>query len=63
MEDELHELDRRIEQVRRRIWQIRQGVIAVEDPDGEVARLDAEYQELGDRFVEAYREWSKRSDT
>ena len=62
MEDELHTLDRRIEQVRKRIWMIRQGLVPVEDPDAEVARLDAEYRDLGDRFMDAYRAWSKQSD-
>jgi hypothetical protein len=62
MEDELHTLDRRIDEIRRRIWMIRSGIVAVVDADGEIARLDSEYQQLGDRFVEAYRRWSKQSD-
>lgn len=60
MEDELHALDRRIDEIRRRVWMVRQGLVEVEDPDAEVARLDEEYRALGDRFVEAYRAWSKQ---
>jgi hypothetical protein len=60
MEDELHALDRRIDEIRRRIWMVRQGLVKVDDPDAEVARLDQEYEGLGERFVEAYRAWSKQ---
>jgi Ni,Fe-hydrogenase III large subunit len=63
MDEELHALDRRIDEIRRRIWMVRQGLVKVDDPDAEVARLDAEYREIGDRFVEAYRAWSKESDS
>jgi hypothetical protein len=62
VEDRLHELDRRIDELRRRIWMVRQGLVVVDDPEAEVARLDAEYEQLGEAFVEAYRAWSKQSD-
>ena len=62
LDDELHELDRKIEALRRRIWMVQHGLIKVDDVEGELTRLDEEYRLIGERFVEIYREWSRQSD-
>ena len=60
LEDTLHGLDAQIERLRKRIWMIQHGLIVVEDREGELDRLQAEFETLGTRFVEAYREWSRQ---
>jgi chaperonin cofactor prefoldin len=62
LDNELHELDRKIEALRRRIWMVQHGLVKVEDVETELNRLDEEYRAMGDRFVEIYREWSRQSD-
>ena len=58
--DELHELDRRINELRRQIWMTKNGLAKSTDPEADVARLEGEFNQLGDRFVETYRAWSKQ---
>jgi hypothetical protein len=62
LDNELHALDRKIEALRRRIWMVQHGLVKVEDVEAELSRLDEEYREAADRFVEIYREWSRQSD-
>lgn len=45
--------------MRRRIWMVQHGLIEVPDKDAELDRLDAQFREMGDRFVETYRAWSQ----
>jgi hypothetical protein len=35
------------------------GLTTSQHPDADVARLEAEFEQLGDRFVETYRAWSR----
>jgi len=56
----LHELDRRINEIRRQIWMTKNGLTTSTDVDADVARLEVEFEQLGDRFVETYRAWSKQ---
>ena len=60
LEDTLHELDRRINELRREIWMTKTGLSKSQDPSADVARLEAEFERLGDRFVEVYRDWSRQ---
>ena len=60
LEDTLHALDRDINELRRRIWMTKNGLTGSKDPPAEVARLEEEFQRLGDRFVETYRAWSQQ---
>ncbi|HEV8633591.1 MAG TPA: hypothetical protein VG370_05030 [Chloroflexota bacterium] len=62
LDDELHELDRKIDALRRRMWMVQHGLVKVEDVEAELVRLDLEYRAAGDRFVEIYREWSRQCD-
>jgi hypothetical protein len=62
LENTLHELDRRIEALRRRIWMVQHGLVVVDDVEAELTRLDEEYRATADRFVEIYRAWSRQSD-
>jgi hypothetical protein len=62
LDNELHELDRKIEALRRRIWMVQRGPVKVEDVEAALDRLDEEYRTMGDRFVEIYREWSRQGD-
>jgi hypothetical protein len=55
----LHGLDRRMEELRKQVWMIKMGTVTVDDPEAELNRLEAEFAELGQQFVEAYREWSR----
>jgi hypothetical protein len=58
LEDTLHALDRRINELRREIWMTKNGLTKSTDPNADVDRLEEEFNVLGDRFVEAYRAWS-----
>ena len=58
LEDTLHALDRRINELRREIWMTKNGLTKSTDPNADVDRLEKEFNALGDRFVEAYRAWS-----
>ena len=60
IEDALHALDREINELRRQIWMTKNGLSTSTDPDADVARMEAEFERLGDRFVETYRAWSKQ---
>ena len=60
LEDTLHALDREINELRRRIWMTKNGLTTSADPAADVARLEDEFERLGDRFVEAYRAWSRQ---
>jgi hypothetical protein len=62
LDNELHELDRKIESLRRRIWMVQHGLVKVDDVEVELTRLDEQFRATGDRFVEIYREWSRQSD-
>jgi hypothetical protein len=37
----------------------RNGLTKSQDPDGDVARMEEDFRQLGDRFVEVYRAWSR----
>ena len=58
LEHELHQLDRDLESLRKRIWQTRNGMIPCEDPETEVVRLQAEFDARGDEFTRIYQAWS-----
>jgi hypothetical protein len=58
LEDTLHALDRRINEIRREIWMTKNGLAKSTDPTADVERLEEEFGQLGDKFVEAYRAWS-----
>ena len=60
LEGTLHELDRRINELRREIWMTKNGLSKSTDVAADVARLEAELEQLGDRFVETYRAWSQQ---
>ena len=60
LEGTLHELDRRINELRREIWMTKNGLTKSADPRADVDRLEEEFGQLGDRFVETYREWSRQ---
>ena len=60
LEDTLHGLDREINELRRQIWMTKNGLTTSRDPESDVARLEEEFQRLGDTFVETYREWTKQ---
>jgi septal ring factor EnvC (AmiA/AmiB activator) len=60
LEDTLHQLDRDINELRRQIWMTKNGLTRSEDRSADVARLEEEFQRLGDRFVETYRAWSRQ---
>ena len=60
LEGTLHELDRRINELRREIWMTKNGLTRSADPAADVARLEGEFERLGDRFVETYRAWSRQ---
>jgi hypothetical protein len=36
------------------------GLSKSEDPQADVARMEEQFQRLGDRFVETYRAWSQQ---
>jgi phosphatidylserine/phosphatidylglycerophosphate/cardiolipin synthase-like enzyme len=59
LENELHELDHRMESLRRRTWAIEHGLEIVPEPEVELARLRAEFDEAARRFTVTYRAWSK----
>ena len=59
LEQRLHALDRDINELRRRIWMTKNGLTRSEDPTADVERLEEQFQQLGDRFVETYRAWSR----
>jgi len=60
LERTLHELDHRINELRREIWMTKNGLSKSTDPQADVDRLEAEFNQLGDRFVETYRAWSQQ---
>ena len=60
LESTLHGLDREINELRRQIWMTKNGLARSEDPTADVARLEEEFERLGDRFVETYRAWSRQ---
>ena len=51
LEQRLHALDRDINELRRQIWMTKNGLTRSEDPTADVERLEAQFQQLGDRFV------------
>ncbi len=53
----LHELDRQIEQLRKRIYAVQVGLASVANREETLAELDREYRALGDQFTETYRQW------
>jgi hypothetical protein len=59
LQNELHELDHKMESLRRRIWAVEHGLEVVPDPEAELAALRTEFDEAGRRFTEVYRAWSK----
>jgi hypothetical protein len=59
LQDELHELDHRMEALRRRIWAVENRLEIVPDPEGVLAELRSEFDAAGKRFTETYRAWSK----
>ena len=59
LEETLHGLDRDINELRRQIWMTKNGLTRSEDPPADVARLEEQFRQLGDRFVETYRAWSR----
>jgi predicted nucleic acid-binding Zn-ribbon protein len=59
LQNELHELEKRMETLRRRIWAVENGLETVEDPEGELTRLRAEFDEAGKTFTVTYREWRR----
>lgn len=61
IEEQLHALDHRINQVRQRIIFLKRGAIQSDDPETEIATLEQEYLTLGDRFSELYRAWQRAS--
>ena len=60
LEETLHALDHEINELRRQIWMTRNGLTGSEDPPADVARLEERFSQLGDRFVETYRAWSRQ---
>ena len=60
LEQTLHGLDRDINELRRRIWMTKNGLTGSKDPPADVARLEEQLRQLGDRFVETYRAWSRQ---
>ena len=60
LENTLHALDRDISALRREIWMTKNGLTRSEDPPADVARLEEQVRQLGDRFVETYRAWSQQ---
>ena len=60
LEDTLHRLDRDINELRRQIWMTKTGLTTSQDPPADVARLEEQFRQLGDRFVETYRAWSRQ---
>lgn len=56
---DLRALDQELDRIRRRMYMVRVGLIAVDDRDRELADLEARFQELGDRFVQTYRRWQE----
>lgn len=59
LESELHELDKTMEWLRRRIWAVEHGLEKVVDPEGELAKLRTEFDAAGERFTATYREWKR----
>ena len=60
LEDTLHALDRDINELRRQIWMTKNGLTRSEDRPADLARLEEQFREIGDRFVETYRAWSRQ---
>ena len=60
LESTLHALDREINELRRQIWMTKNGLTRSEDPPADVARLEEQFRQIGDRFVETYRAWSRQ---
>ncbi|HEY3107400.1 MAG TPA: hypothetical protein VGL23_01520 [Chloroflexota bacterium] len=46
--------------LRRQIWMTRNGLTRSDDPPADLARLEEQFRQLGDRFVETYRAWSRQ---
>ncbi len=56
----LHELDRDLELLRRKIWMVSNDMIEVRDREAEALRLEAEFRAMGDAYVDTYRAWSRQ---
>lgn len=58
----MHQLDRAMNELRRQIWMVEQGLTRPVDVDREteLARLRARFEQLGATFSETYRAWSRQ---
>ncbi len=59
VEEQLHGLDHRINQLRQRLILLKRGAVESADPEREIAALEQEYLTLGEQFAALYKTWQQ----